>query len=408
LSDPGGSVPGVTLALLILCLACLSAGLAVGWLLADRRATAARATLAAERSLVDDRLAGLSAQALAPLQQTLARVDAQLRETDRERVASLAGLRTQVAEVQRGNEALRGETAALVTALRAPPTRGRWGETQLRRVLEAAGALEHCDFVTQASARDDEGALLRPDVVVRLAGGKSLVIDAKVPLSAHLEAVEARDDVTRADRERAHARQLRSHIGQLAARAYWQQVAPSPEFVVLFLPSDAVLDAALRVDPTLQEQAFTSNVVLATPSTLVALVRTVAYTWRTDALSRNAAEVSALGRELHLRLATLGGHVAALGRALDGAVGAFNKTVGSLESRVLVSARRLAELGVAGDELPSPDPVLLAARQPAAPELVADPEVDALLRAEEERSRAAPRASPGWLPDRGEEQGRAS
>jgi len=367
LSDPGGSVPAVTVPLLVLCLACLAAGLALGWLLADRRATVAGATLTAERSLLDGRLASLSAQALAPLESTLAAVDAQLRQVEGERTAAYAGLRAQVADAARTSEALRGETAALVTALRAPQTRGRWGETQLRRVLEVAGALEHCDFVAQPSVRmagdaAGPGALLRPDVVVRLAGGGTVVIDSKVPLAAHLEALEARDEASRRERRAAHARQVRAHVGQLAGKAYWQQFPSSPEFVVLFVPSDAVLDAALQADPSLQEDAFAADIVLATPSTLVALIRTVAHTWRAEALTRNAQEVSSLGRELHGRLAVLAGHVAALGRSLDGAVGAYNRAVGSLENRVLVTARRFADLGVTRDELPEPVPVLTVAR----------------------------------------------
>jgi len=238
--------------------------------------------------------------------------------------------------MQRDATQLRQETSSLVTALRAPQTRGRWGEMQLQRVLETAGALEHCDFVEQDTVRGDEG-ILRPDVVVRLVGGKSVVIDSKVPFAAYLESMEARDDTTREERRKAHARHFRDHVKKLSDKAYWSRYDASPEFVVMFVPADAFLDAALQVDPLLQEAAFAANVVLATPSTLVALLRTVAYIWRQDALAVNARAVADLGRELYERLSTLGGHVDRLGRSLDGAVASYNQTVGSLEGRVLVT-----------------------------------------------------------------------
>ncbi len=355
--------------LLVTGLLCTALGFVLGWLLADRRGGAARATLAAERTLVDGRLAALSAQALRPVGATLASLDATLRGLETERAAAQAGLRAEVAAMHRTSEGLRTETAALVTALRAPHTRGRWGETQLRRVLEAAGALAYCDFVEQPTLGGVDG-VLRPDVVVRLVGGRQLVVDAKVPLAAHLSALEAGDDVERERCRRAHAAALRQHVLALSAKAYWGQVGPSPEFVVLFVPSDAVLDAALQVDAGLQEEAWAAQVVLATPSTLVALIRTVAYTWRTDTLGREAEQIAALGRELHDRLATLGDHVGRLGRALDGAVGAFNATVGSLESRVLVSARRLGDLGAAGAPLAPVVPLDSATRSLSAPELL--------------------------------------
>ncbi len=357
--------------LLVTGLLCTALGFVLGWLLADRRGGAARATLAAERTLVDGRLAALSAQALRPVGATLASLDATLRGLETERAAAQAGLRAEVAAMHRTSEGLRTETAALVTALRAPHTRGRWGETQLRRVLEAAGALAHCDFVEQPTLGGVDG-VLRPDVVVRLVGGRQLVVDAKVPLAAHLAALEAGDDVERERCRRAHGAALRQHVLALSAKAYWGQVGPSPEFVVLFVPSDAVLDAALQVDAGLQEEAWAAQVVLATPSTLVALIRTVAYTWRTETLGREAEQIAALGRELHDRLATLGDHVGRLGRALDGAVGAFNATVGSLESRVLVSARRLGDLGAAGAPLAPVVPLDSATRSLSAPELLRD------------------------------------
>jgi DNA recombination protein RmuC len=236
-------------------------------------------------------------------------------------------------------------------------------------VVEVAGMLEHCDFDEQPTLAAPDGPL-RPDLVVRLAGGKNVAVDAKVPFAGYLEAMEARDPATREERLRAHARHLRSHVDGLADKSYWAHLEPAPEFVVMFLPAEPFLAAALEEDPALLEHAFSRNVVVATPSTLMALLRTVAYTWRQEALADNAQQVHALGKELHGRLATLGGHLSRLGGSLDSAVLAYNQTVGSLETRVLVSARRLSDLKVVSADLPSPDPVDLAARIPQAPELV--------------------------------------
>jgi DNA recombination protein RmuC len=302
------------------------------------------------------------------LGRALDRLDAQLRAIEAGRERGYGEVLASLDHVRGSSDNLRAETSALVNALRAPHTRGRWGEMQLRRVIEAAGAIEHCDFSEQASAPGDDGAL-RPDVVVHLAGGKQVVVDAKVPFSAYLEAMEARDDAARAERMRAHARQMRERVKELSAKAYWSRFEPTPEFVVLFVPSDAVLDAALREDPSLQETAFASDVVLATPSTLVALLRTIAYTWRQEALAANAREVCTLGRELYQRLGTMGGHVERLGKSLGAAVASYNQTVGSLETRVLVTARRFPEMGVGGDELPVVQPVEAAPRLVSAPEL---------------------------------------
>ena len=298
----------------------------------------------------------------------LDRLDAQLRAIEVGRERGYGEVLATLDHVRGSSDNLRAETSALVNALRAPHTRGRWGEMQLRRVIEAAGAIEHCDFTEQTSAAGAD-SLLRPDVVVHLAGGKQVVVDAKVPFSAYLEAMEARDDSARAERMRAHARQMRDRIKELSAKEYWSRFEPTPEFVVLFVPSDAFLDAALREDPSLQETAFTSDVVLATPSTLVALLRTIAYTWRQEALAANAREVCTLGRELYKRLGTLGGHVERLGTSLGAAVASYNQTVGSLETRVLVTARRFPEMGVGGDELPVVQPVEATPRLVSAPEL---------------------------------------
>jgi DNA recombination protein RmuC len=307
---------------------------------------------------------------VSPLRESLDRVQHQLNAVERERAGSYSALLEQIGTMRQTSEQLRTETAQLVTALRAPQVRGRWGELQLERTVEAAGLTEHVDYITQATATDDDGTV-RPDLVVRLVGGKNVVVDSKVAFSGYLEAMEARDERTRAARLKAHAHHLRDHIDSLGAKAYWERFTPAPEFVVCFVPADAFLDAALREDPALQEHAFARNVVLATPSTLVALLRTVAYTWRQEALAANAAEVHQLGRELYQRLSTLGGHIDKLGRSLSTAVGSYNQTVSSLESRVLVTARRMTELKVVdpGDQLDTPKQVTDSARSTQAPEL---------------------------------------
>lgn len=310
------------------------------------------------------------AQLLDPMAGTLARVEGQLRTVEKEREAAYAGLREQVDAMRTSSELLRGETKQLVNALRAPQVRGRWGELQLERVVQLAGMVEHCDFATQVTGHGEQGGV-RPDMVVRLAGDKQIVVDAKVPFAAYLEAVETADPDRRADRLSAHARQLRQHVDALSAKSYWAAFEPSPEFVVLFVPGDPFLEAALQADPALLEHAFTRNVVVATPTTLIALLRTVAYSWRQEALARNAANVHQLGKELHSRLATMGTHVAKLGRSLDSAVSSYNQTVSSLEARVLVSARKLTDLAVTDVELPEPAQVERAPRTVAAPELVA-------------------------------------
>lgn len=312
-----------------------------------------------------------------PIAESLGHVRDELTKADRARAVAQAELREQVSAMNRASEQLRTETAQLVTALRAPQVRGRWGELQLRRVVEAAGMVEHCDFVEQESVSTDDG-LLRPDLVVKLAGGKNVVVDAKVAFSGYLEAMEARDDTVRAARLKAHARHLRDHVEGLATKAYWERFDSTPEFVVMFVPAEAFLNAALDEDPTLLEHAFTRNVVIATPQTLIALLRTVAYTWRQEAVTANAQQVYVLGRELHGRLATMGSHLARLGGELDSAVKAYNSTVSSLESRVLVTARRLSELKVVDGDLATPAQVEQSTRQVQAPELVASA-TDALV-----------------------------
>jgi DNA recombination protein RmuC len=316
-----------------------------------------------------------------PLNEQLEKVSKHVSTLEQARTNAYAELRTQLEAMGKSSEQLRTETQQLVTALRAPQVRGRWGELQLRRVVEAAGMLEHVDFTEQATADTADGQL-RPDMLVNLAGGKHVVVDAKVSFNGFLEAQEARDEATRNARLAAHARHLKGHIDSLAGKQYWEQFSPAPEFVVMFVPSEVFLNAAMEQDPTLYEYAFECNVVLATPATLVALLRTVGYTWRQDALAKNAQQVLTLGRELHSRLATMGGHVSKLGRQLDSAVSAYNSTVSSLESRVLVTARKMADLKVVDEDLDSVTQVEKAARQVQAPELVAASD-DALVALEE-------------------------
>jgi DNA recombination protein RmuC len=316
----------------------------------------ARTQLAAREKAVED--------LVAPLKESLNRVDGQFRVLDQHRGALVEQLRT----LAEGQDTLRRETGNLVTALRAPHVRGRWGEVQLRRVVEAAGMVEHCDFVLQATTRDSEGAVLRPDLVVRLPGGKRVVVDAKVPLTAYLDAWETEDEVVRAGRLVDHARQVRDHVTKLSAKAYWRQFDPAPDFVVMFLPDETFLRAAQEQDSSIGEYAWGSNVIPASPTNLFALLRTIATIWQQETIAQSAREVHVLGQELYERLATLGGHFAAVGRSLASTVGHYNKTVASLETRVLVTGRKLADHGVTG-ELEPLEPVEAQPRALTAPEL---------------------------------------
>ncbi len=281
----------------------------------------------------------------------LDRISDQMQHLDRTRASWQGQFETQV-------EQLRLETRSLSTALRKPQVRGRWGELHLRRAVELAGLVDRCDFTEQVRLAD---GTLRPDLVVHLAGGKDVVVDAKVPLDAHLDAASAADDEQRARHLQRHARQLRTHIDQLGSKAYWQALAETPEFVVLFVPAESFLAAALESDPALIEYAAERRVVLATPTTLIALLRTVAHGWSHEALADRARDIHRLGRDLHQRLATLSGHLDGVGRSLNAAVGRYNQAVGSLDSRVLVAARRFHEMGVTEDDLPAPRPVELRA-----------------------------------------------
>ena len=291
---------------------------------------------------------------VAPLRQSLQDVGLRVQELDRAREQAYGALRQQVT-------VLSERTGSLANALRSPSVRGRWGEAQLRNVVELAGMLEHCDFVAQVSTRDTEGDLLRPDLVVRIPGGKQVVVDAKVPLAAYLEAFETTDEEERSARLAAHARQVRDHATKLAAKGYWRQFSPTPDFVVMFVPDETLLRVAHEHDRSLGEDAWAQGVVLASPSTLMTLLRTVAAVWQQETVAQSAQAVHELGAELHKRLGTFAGHLAKLGRSLDGAVGSYNEAVGSFESRVLVQARRLEEHGVAGS-LESPAQIERQAR----------------------------------------------
>jgi DNA recombination protein RmuC len=316
--------------------------------------------------LADNQLA----QVGKPIHESLRHLDDRLREIEQGRASSQAALTQQIEDVRVTSEELRGQTAALVTALRAPQVRGRWGELHLRRAVELAGMVERCDFDEQVvvGSADDDG-VSRPDMVVHLAGDKHVVVDAKVPLGAFLEAAEAKDESVRAERLKAHARQLKTHVEQLGSRAYWKRLSasgvPTPEFVLLFVPGEAFLSHALEADPELLEYAATRRVMLATPTTLITLLRTVAYAWSQDTLATEARTIIELGRELYDRIGVLAGHVDRVGASLGAAVSSYNKAVGSLDSRVLVTARRLNDLGI-GDEAPeTPRHLDTAPRSPA-------------------------------------------
>jgi DNA recombination protein RmuC len=352
--------------------------------IAEGRLNAASAKAAGE---LDNRKAAVE-HLVQPLRDTLARVEAQLREADAARRSSHAALTEQVSIARQSSDQLRAETQALVTALRRPEARGRWGEMQLRRVVELAGMSSRCDFEEQVAIATP-GGVLRPDMVVRLAGGKNVVVDSKVSLAAYLEAAETTDEHVRSARLDAHARHLREHVDRLAAKAYWAALSPAPEFVVLFIPGEAFLAPALEHDPGLLEHALAHRVHIATPTTLVTMLRTAQYAWQQAALSENARMVFDLGRELYDRLTGLGKHVDGLGKALTNAVTAYNRTVGSLENRVLVSARKLNDAGLTDAELESPKLIEDTVRELSAPDLIIDSSPELVAPARSGRSGAS-------------------
>ncbi|MFN8573654.1 MAG: DNA recombination protein RmuC [Gemmatimonadaceae bacterium] len=317
----------------------------------DRSTTHAQVSLAERERAI--------ALLVEPIREGISRYDDKVSELERERARHMGQLTQRLHDVVQSNEKLRDETQHLAQALRTPAVRGAWGEMQLRRVCELAGMLEHCDFVTQETVEDEERRQ-RPDLVVRLPERRTIVVDAKAPLGAYLDAIGEPDEGKRSALFRTHARHVRAHIAALARKQYWQQFERSPEFVVLFLPGEAFFSAALQADPSLIEAGLAEGVVLATPTTLIALLKSVAYGWRQDAMADNAAEISALGRELYERMAVLATHVMGVGDGLRRATDAYNSAVSTMERRVLASARRFKDLGAASPhtELPTLDPVV--------------------------------------------------
>ncbi|MFS3128995.1 DNA recombination protein RmuC [Nocardioides sp. Bht2] len=317
------------------------------------------AVTALERRISDDAL----------VRDGLARLGDQLTALERDRAAGQAQLRQQVEDVRQSASELRRETTALGTALRKPQVRGRWGELQLRRAVELAGLVDRCDFSEQASF-DGEDGVLRPDLLIRLTGNRCVVVDSKVPLDAFLDATSTDDADTALHHFERHARQVRQHVDALSAKQYWRAVPASPEFVVLYLPGESFLSAALDADRALLEYAAQRQVVLATPTTLIALLKTVALGWSHEQIADRAREIHELARDLHARLGVMGGHLDKLGRSLKSSVEAYNATVGSLENRVLVTARNFDDLGVGSrGRLDQPTPVKEEPRPLTAPEL---------------------------------------
>jgi DNA recombination protein RmuC len=335
------------------------------------KAATGDALLKSQSSLLE-----LAEAKLAPIKETLQKFETQAKALEDRRLHEVSKIGEQLRTVAEGQERLRTETGSLVTALRAPHVRGRWGEVQLKRVVELAGMLDYCDFRTQESERDSEGRLLRPDMVVKLPGGKCIVVDSKVPIDAYLDAVNCED----VERKRAHlarhAAQVRDHIKKLGQKRYWDQFESTPDFVVMFV-DEGLYRAALDQDGSLFEAGAESGVIVASPATLIGLLRTVAYGWQQETVAESARAISNLGRELYDRLGVFANHFAKVGRGLDTAVGAFNQAVSSFESRLLVTARKFPEHGVTNDELPDVGQI---ERRPAtvnAPELVALPRPDA-------------------------------
>ncbi|HEX4506501.1 MAG TPA: DNA recombination protein RmuC [Alphaproteobacteria bacterium] len=320
-------------------------------------------------------------QMLQPVRDSLEKVDKQITEIEKERMGAYRGLSVQVEEMAKSNLRLSGETQKLVNAMRNPGVRGRWGELQLRRVIEMAGMQAHVDFAEQASFTVEDGRQ-RPDVIVKLPGGRTIVIDSKVPFDHYYDAgPEAHGDIAAYDLARQealqrHARAVRTHMTDLGRKSYWAQFQPSPDFVVMFLPDEGFFSAALRVDPALVEAGIQNHVVPATPTTLIALLRAVEFGWRQEALAENARDISDNAAELYKRLAKFGEHFQKIGRGLTTAIGSYNDAVGSMERQVLPSARRIKELKAAHDNVEIPEPAMIdiAARPVAAPELITAPD----------------------------------
>src|SRR6266550_4295127 len=312
-----------------------------------------------------------------PIKESLEKVNTEVKTLETARIRDVTRLSTLLTTVAETNDRLRTETNSLVTALRAPSVHGRWGELQLKNAVEAAGMLAYCDFVVQATGRGDENGLLRPDLVVRLPGGRTVVVDAKTPIQALLDAHQTDDDTVRAQRLADFARNVRDHVAALKAKSYRKQFDSAPDFVVMFLPGESFFRAAIEQDPSLLELHAQSGIILASPATLITMLRTVASSWREEQVAQSARAISELGRELYERLGTMTEHLVTLGRRLDGSVQAYNQTVGSFERRVLVSARKFPEHGVtASKDLPEALPVEKSTQQPQTLELPVRTESD--------------------------------
>ena len=302
-------------------------------------------------------------QLVKPIRDALEKTHQQISEIEKTRHEAFGGIRQQLKSMAEGQEALQGETRNLVSALRRPEVRGQWGELTLRRVVELAGMVSHCDFIEQAHTETDAGPI-RPDMIVRLPEQGTIIIDAKTPLDAYLTAVEAADDQAKKVALQRHARKVAERVRELASKAYWAQFDNSPQFVVLFIPGDQFLSAAMDENPTLMEEALRQQIIIATPSNLIALLKTVAYQWRQDQLAENAEQIKRLAQDLHDRLGTFTGHLAKLGKHLEGSVKAYNSAVGSMERKVLPGARKFVELGIQEkDELASPHDIETTTRE---------------------------------------------
>jgi len=295
---------------------------------------------------------------VAPVNEALKNFNQRVEKIEERRMATDAGLKQQIEQLARSQAELSKTTGSLVQALRAPQVRGQWGEMQLRRTVEMAGMINYCDFVEQASHETGEGQRQRPDMLIRLPNERQVVVDAKVPLSAYLDALEADDARVQSERMQAHARQLRDHIKGLSQKTYWSQFENTPEFVVLFVPNETIFSAALEQDPQLIEIGVENKVILATPTTLIALLKAIAYGWQQEAVAREAKQIAELGRELYGRVGIVTGHFAMLGKSLNQTVGHYNKAVSSVESRLLVTARKFEALDSSHDEaLPDAKPI---------------------------------------------------